>query len=226
MFGNEYKTMSIVAACLALFFAANALAVENPIPKEISEINMGSSLQSVQEKLNSPGATHVDSKTRRPKLIWTMPEESYYKDIEFQFTEKDRLFLIHFVLKGTRRDDFQELKKAFMNKYNVSWDEPMRMRIRDSDVLFYEPEKGDVWFLEFTDKNNGDKAIELFDKRILAQDRTAYENAKKAEAEEANKVKAQEEEKKDVEPAAADQSSQPSPVAPQPPEGESPKAPQ
>jgi hypothetical protein len=256
MSSNALKAMPIVAACLAVFFAGNALAVENPIPKEILEITMGSPIESVAEKISSSGTNTRDSGKRRPKLFWTLPPESYYETVEFQFTEKDRLFLIHFYLKGTRRDDFQELKKAFFNNYNVSWEDPMRMRIKDSDTLCYQPEKGDIFFFEYTGKQNGEKGIELFDKRILAQDRTAYEAEKKAEVEKAKQVKEQEpgQEKKEAGPATADQGNQSnidapkpadqnaqptdvkptpadekvqvSPAEPKPQEGESPKAPQ
>jgi hypothetical protein len=238
MSSNRPNVIPFVMVCLALFFAGNALAVENPIPKEILDVTMGTPMETVAEKIASIGTNTRDSGKRRPKLIWTLPSDPYYQTVEFQFTENNRLFIIHFVLKNARRDDFQDLKKAFISNYNVSWDDPMRMRIGNSDVLFYQPEKGDIWFLDFTDKQNGDKAIELFDKNILSQDRIAYEAKKKAEAEQANQVKAQDEEKKDAFPHPADQNGQPNAVVPapvdqqdqpkpaetQPKEGESPKA--
>ncbi len=157
-------------------------APENPLPKQIRDLKMGSNIDSLEKLIDKDGTFTVNSKSRRPKLQWNLKNNSNYRDIEFQFTEKDRLYLIRFDLKDTRRDDFQTLKKAFFSIFDLSWDDPLRMRVEGSDMLLYAPnaQENDVFFLEFTDKLNGKKAIELFSKKISAQDRAAYLEEQKA----------------------------------------------
>jgi hypothetical protein len=159
---------------------------ENPIPKQIQDLKMGSNIDSLEKLIDTDGTFTINSKSRRPRLQWNLKNNSHYQDIEFQFTEKNRLYLIRFNLKDARRDEFQALKKSFFSIFDLSWDDPLRMRVEGSDMLLYAPnaQEGDIFFLEFTDKLNGKKAIELFSKKISAQDKAAYleeQKAKKSE---------------------------------------------
>ncbi len=154
--------------------------VENPVPALIRDIPMGASQAQVMDKIKGVGTTTLDTSSRRPKLKWKIPGNPDFHEIEFDFTEKDHLFIIRFAVTDRRRDVYDRLKKAFFSTFNFSWDEPLRTRVKDSDVLFYAPEKGAVFFLEFTDKKSGDKTIELFERRISGLDREAYAAEMKA----------------------------------------------
>lgn len=167
--------LSVLGCMLILISPAHLMAAEEVIPNEIKNLSMGSSKAALMERISGVGTVTSDTpdKKRRPSLKWTIPDNPHYEDVVFNFTEKDRLFLIRFNFKQVDRKSFQNLKKAFFDYYNFSWEDPMRLRIKNSDVLLYAPEKGNTFFLEFTDKN-GAKAVELFDKSISAQDRFGH----------------------------------------------------
>ena len=108
----------------------------------------------------------------RKALVWTMPTNPYYKQMLFEFTEKDRLFLIRFNLKNLSFRDARGLKKALFDKYGISWETPWTMKIKDSDAQLYGPPGGgNVFFFELTNPKTGEKAMELMDVRISKDDR-------------------------------------------------------
>ena len=45
------------------------------------------------------------------KLVWPLASNMYYKEVEFEFTEKDRLYLLRFVL-----NDEHEMEPDFSEK--------------------------------------------------------------------------------------------------------------
>ncbi|HMK34825.1 MAG TPA: hypothetical protein VK463_07155 [Desulfomonilaceae bacterium] len=175
----------MMAAVLPLMALHTALAAEDPVPREIKTLSIGADRASLMDMISGAGtiASESPQEKRRPKITWQPLANTFYQDIEFSFTEKDRLYLIRYNLKEVPRQEFQNLKKTFFDLYKFSWEEPMRFKVRESDVLLYQPEKGNTFFLEFTDKKTGLKSIELFDKRVSAQDRApakAQENGKES----------------------------------------------
>lgn len=162
-------------AALSLVLAANVtFAQSNPIPPEIRDLRMGSSTAAVVDKIKSLG-THTSEqikKENRSMLIWHRPETPAYKDIEFQFTEKDRLYLIRFVLSDAARTDYHAMKRTVFKDYNFSWERPQKLALPTREMLLYGPEKGmELFFIEFTDKKTHAKSFELFDRSISSSDR-------------------------------------------------------
>ncbi len=166
--------------------------VENPTPKPIQDLKMGAHSEDVIKKIANEGSYTQDTSVRRPTITWQLPSIRHFDNVEFRFTEKDRLFLIRFNLVDTRRDEYQKLKKAFFGSYDMSWEDPMRTRAKDNDVLLYAPneENRDLFFLEFTNRKDGKKSIELFSSKISARDKAAYvrEVKEKQEKREAKKT--------------------------------------
>jgi hypothetical protein len=178
----EQKTVNVILRFAALSAVAvvclaplqTALAVDSPLPREIKDVAMGASMASVAELIAGSGAvSQAGEKTKkRPKLIWTPLEHPHYQTIEFNFTEKDRLFLIRYNLKEGPRKTFQDVKKAFFNLYKFQRDDPMRIKVEGNDALLYDrPENSYIYFFEITDRRTGNKSIELMERSISAQDR-------------------------------------------------------
>jgi hypothetical protein len=91
--------------------------------------------------------------------------------VEFEFTEKDRLYLMRFILNAELRWNLTSLKKQFFEKYHISWEDPGRMRVRNNDVIVYVPDQGKLNFFELRDVTTGQKSFEVFDQFVSAQDR-------------------------------------------------------
>lgn len=146
----------------------------HPIPPKIQNLSMGASMGSVMELISGSGAVSSENPKdkQRPKIVWTPAESQHYQSIEFNFTEKNRLFLIRFNVKEGPREVFQGLKKGFFDLYKFQWDEPMRIKVEGNDALVYDrPENSNTYFFEITDRMTGNKSIELMERSISAQDR-------------------------------------------------------
>ena len=164
-------------ALVALFVVSAATvtyAQSNPIPPEVKDLRMGSSTATVIDKIKSLGSYSSEKldKENRTMLIWHRPDTPYYKDIEFQFTEKDRLYLIRFVLNDAARADYHALKRTVFKDYDFSWERPQKLMLQNREMQLYGPEKGmELFFIEFTDKKTHAKSFELFNRSVSATDR-------------------------------------------------------
>lgn len=147
---------------------------QNPFPAKISGIKMGDSMASVIKMVKDSGSYEATpgDEIRRPSLRWNLPNNPYYKEMSFTFTEKNRLYLIHFDLKKISRSDLRAMKKWLFDKYGISWDDPWKLKSKGKDVLLYgPPEMGRVYYFEFSDPKTGEKAFELLDRITSAEDR-------------------------------------------------------
>lgn len=170
--------LNLVENCLvALVLIVTALTAscgyDEPLPPQIQDLKMGSSSSSVIGRIKSTGtyASGVNPGDQRMKLTWMIPDSPYYQNVIFQFTEKDRLYLIRFSLRQDLRDKLPHLKKAFFDKFHISPEDPRRLKVKGQDVLMYAPQDGDYNFFEFTDTKTGEKWFELFNNNISASDR-------------------------------------------------------
>ncbi len=184
--GKLKKPLALLILTVLLWTVpAAAGALVDPIPKEIKDFSMGLSAESVIRKIKGSG-THTTEPVvaeNRSKLVWTPARSPYYKEVIFQFTEKDRLFQIRFNLTAPARSNATDLKKAFFELYDFYRENPMRLRVKDSDITIYGPGKNKHEFLlEFTDRNTGQKSFELFDRDISASDRPVQPKADKTGA--------------------------------------------
>ncbi len=162
----------------------------NPFPPKIGKINMGDSMSSVIEMVKGSGTYEAKPGTeiQRPSLEWLLPNNPYYKELSFKFTEKDRLYLMRFDLKKVSRRDLRAMKKTLFDKYGISWDDPWRLKSKGQDVLLYgPPEMGRVYYFEFSNPKTGDRAYELLERVMSAEDRPVKEKSEKAKKEEEEK---------------------------------------
>jgi len=156
---------------------------QNPFPAKISGIKMGDSMASVMDMVKGEGKSEATPGTeiRRPSLKWYLPNNPYYKEMSFKFTEKDRLYLIRFDLKNVSRSDLRALKKSLFDKYGMSWDDPWKLKVKGKDVLLYgPPEMGRVYYFEFSDPKTGERAYELLDRVMSSEDRPAKKTGEDA----------------------------------------------
>jgi len=150
------------------------------LPQEISDIDMGVSSAWLLEKIKDSG-THSSAPLAIPnriKITWVPNGKPYYSQLEFAFTEKDRLYLIRFSLNDDSRWNVNALKKQFLDKFHVSAEQPARFRIGDKDMISYPPASGGKsHFFEVTEMNSGKKLLELFAKNIDSEDRPPTKRA-------------------------------------------------
>jgi hypothetical protein len=160
----------------------------DPFPSKIKDIKMGQPMASVIKMIDGSGTYEVKPQmgARRAAVIWNLPESLYYKRMSFQFTEKDRLYLIRFDLKDISLGDLRALKKPIFEKYGISWDDPWRLKVKDDDIVLYgPPDLGTVYCFEFSDRKTGAKALELLQREMSAQDRALAASEKPEAAKEA-----------------------------------------
>ena len=80
--------------------------------------------------------------------------------------------MIRYNLKEGPREEYQGVKKAFLELYKFDREDPGRIKLEGNDALVYDhPENSSTYLFEITDKKTGHKSIELFDRRVSAQDR-------------------------------------------------------
>jgi hypothetical protein len=178
-----------VAALMTVGFVAMASSQSDPMPTEIRALKMGSPSSDVIGKITPSGSYSTDKlpKEDRTILTWKMPDNRHYKDVSFTFTEKDRLFLIRFNLKEGEKDEIQALKKSFFDTQKFLWEDPLKMKVKDNDILLYIKETGPDCFFDFSNKKTGERAFELFNRDISAEDRppkAAQQNLENQKADE------------------------------------------
>jgi hypothetical protein len=172
---HEFKTSTIVLAALVIVSLAplSSLAQKDFLPPEIQDLTLGMSSSEVLDKIKNSGeyAKSPVANGTRKKVTWPLSGNMYYKQVEFEFTEKDRLYLMRFILNAELRWNLTSLKKQFFEKYHISWEDPGRMRVRNNDVIVYVPDQGKLNFFELRDVTTGQKSFEVFDQFVSAQDR-------------------------------------------------------
>jgi hypothetical protein len=150
-----------------------AFAFLDPIPPQIKGVTMGASKESVIAKIKGSGTyttSHIE-KENRTRVTWVPAKDQYYSDVVFQFTEKDRLYLIRFNLYPAMRSKAAELKQAFFRLFGYYEEHPMRLRVKNSEVLLYGPGEAKDFLLEYTDRTTGQKGFEMFDRQVSGSDR-------------------------------------------------------
>lgn len=166
-----------------VFAAASCGPGLDPVPEEMKGIELGASSKSVVDTLKDHGEmarSDVPFRPPRVRITWTPKRNQYYESVDFDFTEYDRLYLIRFNLRRAAHGKAKALKKAFFRKYEVSWDEPGKIRTRDKQALLYIPEKEAPFFFDMRYVRTGDKTYELFDKEISGGDKIKYRKSKEA----------------------------------------------
>lgn len=168
-------TIYFAACAFFLGFVPSAFGQSDPIPNEIRGLKMGDTSAMVVEKISHSGSykDEPNDNRGRPKLTWTLQQSPHYKDVTFQFTEKDRLFLIRFNLKEAEKDEIQGLKKSFFDTQKFLWENPLKLKVNENDILLYIKETGPECFLDFSNRKSGQRTFELFNRAISAEDRPA-----------------------------------------------------
>jgi hypothetical protein len=166
-----------VAALMSVGLVATASSQSDPIPTEIRDLQMGSPSSVVIGKISPSGPYSADKLPREDRTIltWKIPDNPHYKDVSFTFTEKDRLFLIRFNLKEGERDEILALKKSFFDTQKFLWEDPLKLKVKDNDILLYIKESGPDCFFDFSNKKTGERAFELFNREISVEDRPVKE---------------------------------------------------
>jgi hypothetical protein len=172
---SKFKTAPVLLAALIVVSLTplKSIAQKDFLPSEIQDVQLGMSSSQVLDKIKNSGEHSMLPivKGKRMKAIWPLANNMYYKQVEFEFTEKDRLYLMRFVLNDELSWNLTSLKKQFFDKYHISWENPGRMRVRNNDVIVYVPDQGKLNFFELRDVKTGQKSFEVFNQFVSAKDR-------------------------------------------------------
>lgn len=174
----NWRKMKPIAILLTILAIAGltprfTLAKADFLPPEIRDVELGMTSSQVIDRIKNSGQHSITpiAKGTRTKLIWPLANNMYYKCVEFEFTEKNRLYLMRFVLNNELRWNLTSLKKQFFDRYHISWEDPGRFRARNNDVMVYVPSEGKDIFFELRDITTGQNSFEIFSRNISAQDR-------------------------------------------------------
>ncbi len=147
---------------------------EGFLPAPLTDLTPGESSKEIMARIGTVGKidTTEPNKFGRRKVTWKMPISPYFKRIEMEFTEKDRMYLARFVLKDEVRMDVKTVKQKLFDRYKISWEDPNHFGRGNTDVLVYAPELGSHYTaFEMTDTLGGEKSIEIFSTNISGADR-------------------------------------------------------
>ncbi|MBI4962227.1 MAG: hypothetical protein HY913_03030 [Desulfomonile tiedjei] len=187
---------SIVLAGLPHLSSGQSIQVRPTdfLPQEILDLDAGTSSAWLLERIKNSG-THSSAPVARPnriRITWVPNKNPYYSQLDFTFTEKDRLFLVRLALNDDSRWSVNTLKKQFLDRFHISAEQPSKFRIGQNDTLVYPPGRGGQFhFFEITDMGTGKKFLELFDKDIDAQDRPPAKPAEQGGAKQEGQPPAQ-----------------------------------
>lgn len=173
-------TISLVCICL-IFVSKSSLALDDPLPSEIQDLKLGISSSELVGKIKNSGSYSegpVPKRKSRIRLTWIPANSARYKNVQFDFTEKDRLCLVRFIIKDELRWKLDPLKKAFFEKFRISTENPGRMRVKDDDVVIYLPEDKAPFLFDVTNTKTGQKIFEIFDKNISGRDKPRVKRRK------------------------------------------------
>jgi hypothetical protein len=183
-YADKMKTALAILISAAVCWAApsGANALTDPLPKELKDFTMGVPALSVIEKIKTSGSHTSEpvAAENRSRLVWVPARNPYYREVIFGFTEKDRLYQVIFNLTDPARSSAADLKKAFFEMYELFQENPMRLKIKDDNVIMYGPGKKALFLIEFTDRSTGRKSFELFDRNISASDREQKEKTEES----------------------------------------------
>ena len=165
---------SLLCAAFILFVTSGVvLGKGDPAPTALENLSMGISSSALIDKIKSIGTHSMEPSPwdERKKVIWRLPADSSYDKVMFLFTQKDRLCLVRFVVKKEAWSEVPNLKKALFEMFGISLEKPGRLRVKNQDIMVYHGLKSDYSFFEFTDAKTGEKAFELYDRKVSAEDR-------------------------------------------------------
>ncbi len=165
---------SLVCAAFIFFMASGVVfGSDEPALAPLKDLSMGASSSTVIDKIKSVGTYSVEPSPwdKRKKVIWQLPDNSSYSNVMFLFTEKDRLSLVRFAVKKEAWPETSRLKKALFQTFRISPDNPARTRVKNQDMVMYIGLNPDYSFFEFTDIKTGDRAFEVYDGKVSAEDK-------------------------------------------------------
>ena len=194
---------------------------EGFLPAPLTDLTPGESSKAILAKIGTVGKIDATepNKFGRRKVTWKVPISPYFKRIEMEFTEKDRMYLARFVMKDEVRMDVKTVKQKLFDRYKISWEDPNHFSRGNTDVLVYAPELGSPYTaFEMTDTLGGEKSIEIFSTSISGADRPAEKPKSKEQGQAASeKKKAPSEMTGDdtkPKPQQAEPTAQPAPATP------------
>ncbi len=155
-------------------FSGDALGADDEFfPEEIRDIQVGISSAELVAKIQNTGRHSVGESPgyrNRQRITWVPAANPYFEEIRFDFTEKDRLFLVSFALREGLADRERALRKSFMEKLQVQGN-PVDLTVVGKKMKVHECGAGPYHFIEMTELANNRKFLEIFGRHISAEDK-------------------------------------------------------
>lgn len=176
---GQRQFLHVAVMCAACFLVVGVLPhsaceARQDLAPVIEKLNLGMSEADLRKLIQDPSSlSRADLKRPgRYKLVWKISNSPTYKRLELEFTRKNRLFNIRYVLRDELRWQSKPVKKKLFKKFGISWEYPDKKRIKDKDVIVYAPLEGTVPnAFDITDVVTGEKSVEIFHRLVSAQDR-------------------------------------------------------
>ncbi len=169
-----HKLVKLILIIPILILAASCETDPNFMTPQLKGLKLGVSIEDIKKRIKGSGEFKTKEITRdgRAKLTWIPYDKRKFPKIEFEFTEKNRLYLARFYISEQFRFNSQKIKDDFFDYFKISYEYPSRLRIKDSDVILYAPVEKAPNFFDFTDVVTGKKSFEVFNRAISATDRS------------------------------------------------------
>jgi hypothetical protein len=141
---------------------------------QLKDLKMGVGPEKIKKRIEGAGKYTVEkvNKAGRTKISWKPLISRSFDQIEFEFTEKNRLYLVRFYLIDSLRFRSRKVKDDFLHHFNISPEDPGRYRIKGKDIVLYIPNEHSPHLFEFTDAHLARKWFEVFNRDVSAKDRT------------------------------------------------------
>lgn len=167
------RVVKFILIFMFLIVSASCEIDPNFMTPQLKGLKLGVPKEEIQKKIAGSGKfeTKKITDTGRTMLTWIPYDKRKFTKVEFEFTEKDRLYLARFYISEQFRFDSQKIRDDFFDYFKISDEFPSKMRIKDSDVILYGPVEKAPHFFDFTNVVSGEKSFEIFDKYISASDR-------------------------------------------------------
>jgi hypothetical protein len=165
-----------VLFCVILLAGCGSKPNTDLIPKEVRNLDRAVKSEDVKKQITDKGELSVapiPKWSERNRVTWKTDHNPLYKKIQFDFTERDRWYMIRVnINENLPPARVKQIKEALFEQFFVSWEFPGKSRREKEDLIFYTPKEGKPYFfIEVKNLDNRETVFEIFDKKTSAEDR-------------------------------------------------------
>ncbi len=165
-----------VLFCVILLAGCSSKPNTDMIPKEVRDLERSMKSADVKKQFTGKeelSVAPIPKWNERNRLTWKTDHNPLYKKIQFDFTERDRLYMIRVNINDNLPPArVKQIKEGLFEHFYISWEFPGKSRVKREDMIFYTPKEGKPYFfIEVKNLDNRETVFEIFDKKTSAEDR-------------------------------------------------------